>query len=284
MHDILMITYKRASFTKMSLGRLLNSCDPTMRVWVWHNGDDTETLDVARSFEGHPRLYKLHISSKNLKLRAPTNWFWEQSDGEYISKVDDDCLVPDNWGETLRHAHEAAPKLGVIGCWRFYDEDFEPKFADRKIQTFTARHRIMVHGFVQGSGYVMKRSVYRQLGPLKDDESFTGYCIRAAYQGWTNGWYYPFIHEDHMDDARSPNYPIKTEEEFKKNLSLSQINFGVKSLEEWRLFGRVLARHLQVEIINPKDHFGWRRILRKVRERFRKRVTFLQQHRNLLKS
>lgn len=284
MHDILMITHKRPAFTKKSLTRLLESCDPTMRVWVWHNGGHAETLDVVRSFQSHPRFYKLQICAENLKLRAPTNWFWQHSDGEYVSKVDDDCLLPDAWGEKLRSAHHAEGRFGVIGCWRFYDEDFLPDVASKKIQKFNEGHSLMVHGFVQGSGYVMKRAVYEQLGPIKADESFTGYCIRAAYQGWINGWSFPFIHEDHMDDARSPNYPIKTEDEFQKNLSLSQINFGVNTLAEWQLFGRILARHLQNEIIDPRKHFGWRGLLQKLKNKLKRQSNFMERHRDIIRS
>ena len=73
MHDVLMITYKRPAFTRLSLARLLDSCDSAMRVWVWHNGDDAATIDVVRSFERHPRFHRLHVSPENVKLRAPTN-------------------------------------------------------------------------------------------------------------------------------------------------------------------------------------------------------------------
>jgi hypothetical protein len=284
MHDILMITYKRAKFTRMSLERLLASCDSEMRVWVWHNGDHAETLDVVRNFQVHPRFHKLYVSAENLKLRAPTNWFWANSDGEYLSKVDDDCLLPDGWAAKLRQAHRDEPKLGVIGCWRFYEEDFMPSLAAKKIRICAGGHQVMVHGFVQGSGHVIKRAVYDQLGPIRTNESFTGYCIRAACLGWINGWYYPFIHEDHMDDARSPNYPIRTEEEFQRNLSLSQINFGVKTLADWQIFGQVLARHLQSEVFDPQNYGGWRFLLRKLHGLITRNQNFLQRNKRLISS
>jgi hypothetical protein len=267
-----MITHQRAAFTRMSLERLLNSCDSEMRVWVWHNGDHAETLNVVRSFELHPRFHKLYVSPVNLKLREPTNWFWANSDGEYLSKVDDDCLVSDNWAMKLRKAHDVEPKLGLVACWLFYEEDFVPELAARKIRTITGGHKIMVHGFVQGSGYVMKREVYRQLGPIRDEDSFTTYGIRATYHGWINGWYYPFIPHDHMDDARSPNYPFRTDEDFRANLSLSKANFGITSISEARALSRTLARQVQTEIIDPRDHFGWRKILNKLNSKiYRKR-------------
>ncbi len=139
--DVLMITFRRPHYTEMSLARLLDSVDESVRVWVWHNGEDAETLDVVRSFEDHPRFHRLHVSPENQRLRAPTNWLWENAEGAYLSKVDDDCLVPERWVETLREAHEAEPRFGVVGCWRFQDEDFLPNVAGPKIETFSGGHR-----------------------------------------------------------------------------------------------------------------------------------------------
>lgn len=272
MHDVLMITYKRPEFTRMSLGRLLESCDGSMRVWVWHNGADQNTIDVVRSFEGHPRFHKFQLSEENVKLRGPTNWFWGESQGEFLSKVDDDCLMPDGWGEALRKAHLGEPAFGIIATWLFYPEDFLPNIAQQKIRTFGNDSQLMQHAFVQGSGYVMKRRVFDDLGPIQPKESFTSYCIRAAYRGWVNGWMYPFIHQDHMDDARSPNYPFKTDQEFQANLSLSKGNFGIRTIEDAQNFSRKLAHRVQEEVVDPRDHFGWRKIFRRMRKLGQKRA------------
>lgn len=35
-HDVLMITYNRAEYTRRALARLLDTADETMRIWVWH--------------------------------------------------------------------------------------------------------------------------------------------------------------------------------------------------------------------------------------------------------
>ena len=48
--DILMITYNRPEYTRLSLERLLATCDESMRVWVWHNGTDEETLPEYLQF------------------------------------------------------------------------------------------------------------------------------------------------------------------------------------------------------------------------------------------
>ena len=116
MHEILMITFNRPTFTKMSLERLLDSCDSQMRVWVWHNGPDEATLTTVRSFQNHPRLHKIHVSPDNRELREPTNWFWRNSQGEFLSKVDDDCLVPDDWGQDSAQPTNLNRRLGSLAA------------------------------------------------------------------------------------------------------------------------------------------------------------------------
>ena len=259
-HDILMITYNRPAFTKLALEQLLKTCDENMRVWIWHNGTDQETLDVVEEFRAHPKLYHIHVSPENKKLREPTNWFWANSDGAFLSKVDDDCLLPMDWAKTLREAHTDEPKLGVVGCWRFYDSDFVPELAEKKIRTIGGGHRIMRHHHVQGSGYVMKRAVFQDNGPLRNSEGFTRYCNRAGARGWEIGWYFPFIHEEHMDGARSPYYPYKTDDEFMKYRPLTAINAGVRSVEEWKTLSAKLAHSIQEDLSEAKSHVGWRRV------------------------
>ena len=266
-HDILMITYNRPEFTRLALGQLLKTCDDRMRVWIWHNGTHRETRDVVDEFRTHPRVYRVHICEENRKLREPTNWIWETSDGAYLSKVDDDCLLPEGWAETLRRAHDDVPKLGIVGCWRFYEEDFVPELAEKKIISLPGGHRLMRHHHVQGSGYVMKREVYEQMGPILESESFTGYCQRVAAKGWENGWYFPFIHEQHMDDARSPYYPYKTNDEFMANQPLTALKFDVRSLDEWKARSMWLARRLQEDCSEGKNWVGWRGMVRRLGKR-----------------
>lgn len=255
--DILMITYNRAGYTQRSLPRLLDTCDQAMRVWVWHNGADAATLDAVKSCQSHPRFYRLHHSPENKRLREPTNWFFAESDGAYLCKIDDDNLMPDGWGATLRAAHEAEPKLGVIGCWSFRPEDLMQRAAERKVRRF-GDQRIMVNPWVAGTGYVMKRGCYAQSGPIQDGQSFPNYCTKLALSGWINGWYYPFVYMENMDDPRSAYTQLRTEEDFQKNRGLSAKQFGVKSLSELRRRQTILAHELQTASPNPRHHVGWR--------------------------
>ena len=167
--DILMVTHDRPVFTQRSLDRLLSTCDESMRVWIWHNGEHGETLELVKSHLGHPRVHRFHHSVENTGHRGlwkPINWLLQGSTGGYLSKVDDDCLVHRDWAAVLRQAHRDVPELGVVGCWRFPPEDFRPELAASKIETFAARHRMLRNCWVEGSGFLMKRECVVSVGLL----------------------------------------------------------------------------------------------------------------------
>ena len=267
--DVLMVTHDRPDYTRRSLPRLLDACDDSARVWLWHNGPDGSTRDVVAGVAHHPRLHRVHLSPTNVGLRLPCNWLWRQSDARLVGKVDDDCLVDDGWLDILRSAHRDNDHFGVVGSWRFPDEDVVPRLVRRKLRRFAGGHRLLCNPWVQGSGYLMKRRCIEHLGPLGSDETFTDYCIRLAIAGWTNGWYYPFVHEEHMDDPRSPFTALHTDEDLRARRPLSARMRGVDHLAAWQDQIRLDAHEVQACSADPRHHVGIRRRLRSLRRRAR---------------
>lgn len=257
MIDILMITYNRAEYTRLSLSRLLDTCDDSCRVWIWQNGNDPETLQTVSEWRDHPRVYRYHHSAENRKLRDPSNWLLSESDGDYVSKVDDDCLVPDGWLETLREAHIREPRLGAVACWHFLPEDYLSEVAAKKILKMSDGLRVMCHPWVGGSGFLLKRACVDRVGLISKRESgITGYFLRIARAGWTNGWLFPFLYQEHMDDPRAPHTMIRSDDDLRRHLPLSAKNFGSDSLSKWeaqlrRSAVRIQAMPSEVEYYNP---------------------------------
>lgn len=271
--DVLMITYNRPEAVRRSLPRLLETCTDDTRVWLWHNGNHQETLDLVRGFAGRPQVARFHHSPVNEKLRAPTNWLWHNSDAQYVSKVDDDCLVSPGWLETLRLAHESWDGFGVIGSWRHYPDEFLPDVGGRKLFTAPGGHQVMRNHWVQGSGYLARRSDVEAIGGLGPQDSFTDWCLRLAKAGKVNGFYHPFIFEDHMDDPRSANTLLRTDEDLLDNLPLTAQRNDVRSLAEWAARNRRAARLLQEAPLDLKHYYGWRPKARRLRGRARGLVT-----------
>lgn len=265
--DIIMITYRSAGYLHLSLPRLLETLGDEDRVWLWHNGDDEATIEALRPFRADPRVHRYRHSRQNVKLREPTSWLWRESSARFVSKVDDDCLVSPGWLETFAAAHDANPQLGVLGSWRHSAEDFRPEVAKRKIETLHGGHRILRNLWVQGSGYLMAREVVERTGLLGPDESFTNYCIRTARTGAVNGFYYPFVAEDHMDDPRSPHTLIHSDADLADRMPLSAKANGVSTVAEWTEQLKRSAYVLQAASLDPRSYAGWRAKVRAGRRR-----------------
>lgn len=261
--DVLMITYNRPEYTRLALTSLLETCGPTAKVWLWHNGPHAETLEVVKSLAGHARVAEFHHSPENRKLTEPTNWFWTRAKGRYIAKVDDDCIMPAGWVESLRAVHEAVPTLGAIACWLYPAEENLPDLINRKTVRYPSGHKLMRNCWVQGSGYMMKRECVEKHGPLRAGESWTRYCTRLAAAGWVHGWPVPFLYMEHMDDPRSPYTLLKSDADLHRYMPLTPTNFGVTTLEQWKVFLREEAVRLQEASPDPREHVGWRVSLRR---------------------
>ena len=258
--DVLMVTYNRPVYTRLALASLLARSAPDTRVWLWHNGNDRETLEVVEQFR--PRLFRFHHSPDNVRLTPPMNWLFENAEGEYLSKVDDDCIIPEEWDVKLGRAHDDEPRFGVIGCWRFPQEDFLPEVAERKIKTFAGGHRLLVNMWVQGSGYLMKRACVDRLGLLTQGRSFPDYCIELGRSGWINGWLYPLLYQEHMDDPRAEHTALRTDADLQRSLPLSAQKNGVRTLDDWVAQLRRSARIAQMAPIDPAFWSPFRRRLR----------------------
>lgn len=270
MLDVLMVTYDAPESTALCLRALLESCDEYMRVWLWHNGNDERTLETVTALAEHPRVFRFHHSPENQKLWAPTNWLLEHADGEFLSKVDDDNLVPPGWAQKLITAHRDYEDFGVLGCWRFQEEDFLPEVASRKIRAFPGGHRLMLNLWVEGSCFVMKSVCRDALGGLAPGQSFPQYCRELAFRGWVNGYYYPFICYENLDDPRAPHSPIKSNEDLRRHLPLTAQYNGVDTVEAWVAQLRRSAHVAQTASIDPAHYRGWRKKLRGLRLRARR--------------
>jgi len=254
--QILMLTYNRPGYTEIALGGLLDSLPEYAQVTVWDNASGPETKAVVQKFENHPRMSEIVYSTENKKLRDPTNWFWEKHrDADFVSKIDDDCLQKPGWCEALLKAHEEIENSGILGTWRFYPEDDLAEIPPSKLLK-KGDVTLMRNCWVQGSGYLMPTSVIREVGLIRETESFSKYCIRASGKGYVNGFLYPFVFEDHFDDPRSQYSQIKTDDDLKDWLPLSAKVFNIKTVDEWISHQKKEAKILQEASWKPEHYLG----------------------------
>lgn len=260
--DLLMITYNRPHYVRLSLPRLLETCREHDRVWVWHNGTDEQTLEAVRACENHPNFKTLHHSEENRKLRDPTNWFWSQADAPFLGKVDDDCLMSDGWIERIMKILHASDKAGMLSCWPFLASDIDEKLVAKKT-VMLGGEPVLKNPWVGGAGYIMKRACQEGNGMLGPDEGFTSYCMRLARAGWTIGWPLPVIEMDHMDDPRSPNTVFKTDADVLAHRGLTAQWRGIETVAQMTERVKVAALELQTCSANWRSHTGVRAKVRR---------------------
>lgn len=261
LNDILMITHRRPDYTRLALGHLLDTCDDRCRVWLWHNGDDVETRAVIDEFVENPAIWRVRMSPDNVGQHTPLRWMFDNGEADLVTKVDDDCLMPPGWVETLRDAHRDVPEFGAIGCWRFPEELFEPEVAARKIRAH-GEHLLLHNAWVEGSGFVLKRAAIDRHGPMDAGTSFPKYCLRLAREGWVNGWYFPFLYQEHMDHPWSEHTMFRSDEDLARLAPLNAERWGVTTIEEYAQRFRDEAHRLQAADPDPGRYTGVRGRLR----------------------
>lgn len=263
--DVLVVTHNRPAYTERSLQAVFDHSDPATRIWLWHNGNDAATLALIERFRD--RLFRFNHSRENVGLTAPTNWLFQNATGDLLGKVDDDCIVPRSWDTLLKRAHQDEPSFGVLGCWRFFDEDFVPELAEKKIRSFRGGHRLLVNHWVAGTGFLMKRQCVADGGLVKESRGFSEYCIELARRGWVNGWIYPLLYQEHMDDPRAEHTGIRTDEDLRRSAPLSAQMHNITTVSEWEKRLRQSAREVQAAPLDLAYYAPWRRRMRNLRRR-----------------
>jgi glycosyltransferase involved in cell wall biosynthesis len=201
--DLVLITYNRREYTQRALASILADHSADFGLTIWDNASTDGTAQYLREEVSDPRIRKIVYCRENVGQIKALNQVWTESKADLLGKLDNDCLVSPGWLRTLAQAHQDIAELGVVACWHYFPEDFDLARAQHKIQQF-GPHQILRHPWTCGTGFLVKSSTYRRLGPLRG-EGTTPYWMRMAKGGYVNGFYYPLVFQEHMDDLRSPH-------------------------------------------------------------------------------
>jgi hypothetical protein len=90
-----------------------------------------------------------------------------------------------------------------------------------------------------------------------------------ALKGYINGFYYPLIHVEHMDDPKSKYSQLKDEVSYQ---SAKQVTFGINSPGQETFAGRWRWRQQVLDNLldgpwDAKYYVGWRSKLRNLKAR-----------------
>ena len=266
MIELALVTWNRLDYTRLTIARLLSDPSEEFVLSIWDNGSADDTRDYLASLDD-PRIRQITYSDENVGQVEAVNTVWASSRADLLGKVDNDCLQTPGWTKTLAAAHRDIPGLGVVACWHYFPDDFDYERAEHKIQQING-HRILRHPWTCGTGLLIKRSTFEVVGPIQG-VSTTPYWIEMARRGYVNGFYYPLVYQEHMDDPKSEYSRLKDEESYQAAKAVTfNLNYhGQDTLDDRWVWRQKVLDNLLDDPWDVKHYTGWRGRLRRVRSR-----------------
>ena len=268
--DLVFITYNRLEYTKLALASVLAEPTEEFSLTIWDNASTDGTVEYLKNEVNDPRIVDMIFSKANVGQVTAVNEVWGRSQADLLGKLDNDCLVTPGWTRTLTEAHKDIADLGVVACWHYFPDDFDYERAKHKIQTFNG-HQILRHPWTCGTGVLIKRDTFEKLGPMQGKTPWE-YWLKMAMAGYINGFYYPFVYQEHMDDPRSKHSALKDEPSYQaaKRVTVTINRPGLETLaDRWRCRQEILDNLLD-EPWDVKYYVGWRGKLRALKGKWRR--------------
>jgi len=278
---IVVVTHNRLEYTKKTIARLLENPNEEFDLYLWDNASTDETPGYLKDFVKDPRLIEVVLSKENVGQTGAMNYVWGKTKAELVGKLDNDCLVTPGWTRIFAKAHKDIEKLGAVACWHYPLDEFDENAARKagKIQSF-GQHQIFRHPWVCGSGFIMKRRTYEEHGPWKvgPDVGTTYYFLKMALRGEVNGWYYPFVLQEHMDDPKSDHSLVADNESVRKmhDITYTLRTKKIKSMKRRWSWRRIDLRCLNYSPWQAEYYIGWRAKFRRLVYFFERMLLFFR--------
>lgn len=276
--DLLLITWNRSEYVERTLENLL-STDDNFKLYCWDNGSKDGAADIISEARDE-RIVERHFCPVNVMQRYPTEWFIEKSKNEIIGKVDDDTLVPQGWIEKLSALVSEYEKVGMVGCWTFWPEDYErnKEIADRiKIVSF-GNHSLIHNITIGGTAFLVRKKL--AVDYFDTNNNGTGFPInrvKMTTDGFISGWYNPLIWAEHMDDPRSEYCLMNKTKTLGESAALTSKTRNIKDVStylDWikNDVDKILTTSIDDQIKNRiKQSSFSQRLLRKIKAKLVKK-------------
>jgi glycosyltransferase involved in cell wall biosynthesis len=277
--ELVLTTFNRLHYTKLALASILADPSEEFSLTIWDNASADGTVEYLKNEVQDSRITDIIFSNRNVGQTSAVNEIWARSKADLVGKVDNDCLVTPGWTRMLAEAHKDIDKLGVIACWHFFPKDFDYEKAEHKIQRF-GNHQIFCHPWTCGAGLLIKRETFKKMGRIEKSAT-TGYWLKMAAAGYINGFYYPLIYQEHMDDPRSEHCSYRTasfDEAYKHSYGYQT---GVATtIEEYTKLHEDILENLLTGPIDPLYYCGWQAKCRRVAGRVKNGLYALRKFTN----
>ena len=267
--DLVFVTYNRLVYTKLALASVLADPSEDFSLTIWDNASTDGTAEYLRNEVSDPRIADVILRKENVGQTAAVNEVWSRSKADLLGKLDNDCILTPGWTHKLAAAHADIAELGVVACWHYPLDEFDEEAAARagKIQSF-GRHQILRHPWTCGTGLLIKRDAYRRFGPMPG-RTTTLYWLDMALHGCVNGFYYPLIYQEHMDDPRSEHSLQKDDESIESlhECTVSLKDMNIRTMDARMRRRQVVLHNLLSEPWQAEHYVGCRGRLWRLKQR-----------------
>lgn len=108
----------------------------------------------------------------------------------------------------------------------------------------------------------MKRSTFQEYGPWEVgcDAGTTYYFLKMALGGKINGWYYPLLLQEHMDDPRSEHCLVTDDESIRRARNVTYVlrNHNIRNMRDRWKRREIVLENLNSGQWEAKCYVGWR--------------------------
>lgn len=256
--SIIVLNYRRLKYTQQTIGRLLKETTvPHELILVDNSAPNLDNSPLAietRAFletvEGNQHTKKLIkiFNDKNLGVAGGRNEGLKVATGNYLSTIDDDVLVPENYDRLLIDACDKVPRLGITGIC------VEPHKYDLKIIN-GVKIRPKTIGNLGGAFLTIPRRVFEKVGYYRVYGSYgledSDYFVRLNKLGLISAYIEP--RGVHLDDE-----PIKSGSKYRsvKNRAHQkgspQLQMFSQAKLEYERTGSIYVPYIKYDPDDPK--------------------------------
>ena len=201
-----MVTWDRLSYTKQALKSLMKQKNKDWKLTIVDNGSLDGTVDYLKTLKDE--RIDIVLWEENKGLSTATDYVFGRATTKYIGRVDNDIILPVNWLDRCLQAHEAYDNFGFIGGFHFKSEDLaerQPKPSEfNGVEVWEKQH-------IGGCSFLLRRKNYKEKIGGQGVMGLTDYQLAWKEQGFVNGYLYPLVYVQHLEDPREPHH-IDTEE------------------------------------------------------------------------
>jgi glycosyltransferase involved in cell wall biosynthesis len=173
MVQIFLSCYKRSEYTKVVLENLNHSTlYKDCQFYLIDDGSGDRTRNLFEGFKAERPNTIIKVFNENKGLRVRLLEFFKEAEGEYLCKVDNDCLFSEGWLTKLLEVKERSGYVVLAPNEKYKDPATKFARPDNDTDCFLVKVRAV------GGMWLMNRDILKQV----KFRNLNGFGVRGAWE------------------------------------------------------------------------------------------------------